>query len=473
MRNSGRSLTATLLLLLLAAGVSYAQSDSNARAVFNEALKREATLRAELQADPPPVSPAPLLQRIRTLVGAYADMSRLFPAGGQSDRALWQGALLSADAFWHFGEELDRTSALGLLAALATRFPDSPLNEDSAPHVQRLTDAYAEPPPSIRSDDDELSPVDVEPRLSPVFRDEGGGPAVDATGPDATRTGAAVREASAADAPVAAPLPADPAPPGSVAPGAAVPAPEPVGDARPVELPLEERLPRPAIARIAIDPGHGGQDHGVRAHGLTEADIVLDVALRLERLLREEPGVEVVLTRGTDTHVSIEDRMAAASRAGADLFLSLHLNAHANASTRGVETYVLGASLDAASEAVASRENAGAAASPRVPGLGRVIALSDTPDESRTLARLVQTSLFERLNRYDRHVRNLGVKQGPLVVLAGAPMPGVVVQMAFLTNADAARLLRTPAYRQQIAEGLFTGISGFRQTERAGAAGSR
>ena len=88
------------------------------------------------------------------------------------------------------------------------------------------------------------------------------------------------------------------------------------------------------VTRIVIDPGHGGHDPGAKGKGITEASLVLDVALRLEKLLLEIPGVEVVLTRRTDEFVPLPQRTAIANQENADLFLSIHANAQDRKSTR-------------------------------------------------------------------------------------------------------------------------------------------
>ena len=88
------------------------------------------------------------------------------------------------------------------------------------------------------------------------------------------------------------------------------------------------------VSRIVIDPGHGGHDPGGAVRGITEAELVLDVALRLEKLLEKVPGVEVILTRRTDEFVPLQERTAIANREGADLFLSIHANANANTRAR-------------------------------------------------------------------------------------------------------------------------------------------
>jgi N-acetylmuramoyl-L-alanine amidase len=112
-----------------------------------------------------------------------------------------------------------------------------------------------------------------------------------------------------------------------------------------------------SVSRIVIDPGHGGRDPGTVAKGLTEAALTLDVALRLEKLLQKELGVEVVLTRRTDVYVPLEERTAIANRQNADLFLSIHANSSSSGTAKGIETYFLSFASSPEAEAVAAREN--------------------------------------------------------------------------------------------------------------------
>ncbi len=152
------------------------------------------------------------------------------------------------------------------------------------------------------------------------------------------------------------------------------------------------------VSRIVIDPGHGGHDPGAQAHGVAEAELVLDVSRRLETLLRAQPGFDVVLTRRTDEFIPLEERTAVANRESADMFLSIHANASPRPSTRGIETYVLDFATNADDEALAARENATGTQTMRLlPELVKTIALSNKLDESRELARMVQTSLVRRL----------------------------------------------------------------------------
>ncbi len=217
-------------------------------------------------------------------------------------------------------------------------------------------------------------------------------------------------------------------------------------------------------SRVVIDAGHGGHDPGAVAGGVFESHIVLDVALRLEALLRGE-GFDVVLTRRDDTFVPLEQRTAIANREQGDLFLSIHVNASRNPSIRGVESYVLNFATDPDAEAVAARENAATGRTMNaLTDMVRAIALNSKLDESRSLAGFVERAMAARVDRVDPATPDHGVKQAPFVVLIGAAMPSVLVEISFLTNPQEAGLLRTDAYRQAIAEALADGLVAYQKS---------
>jgi N-acetylmuramoyl-L-alanine amidase len=222
-----------------------------------------------------------------------------------------------------------------------------------------------------------------------------------------------------------------------------------------------------SVSRIVIDPGHGGHDPGAAGKGLTEAALVLDVALRLEKLLAGVPGVEAILTRRADEFVGLQERTAIANREGADLFLSIHANASANAKAQGVETYFLNFATTGSAAAVAARENA-ASGQPMaaLPDLVKAIAMHNKVDESRDLATYVQAALVRKLGATNKNLKNLGVKQAPFVVLIGASMPSVLAEISFLTNAQDLGMVRNSSYRQRIAESLFDAIRKYQSTLR-------
>ena len=222
-----------------------------------------------------------------------------------------------------------------------------------------------------------------------------------------------------------------------------------------------------SVSRIVIDPGHGGHDPGAKGKGLTEAELVLDVALRLEKLLERLTGVEAILTRRTDEFVPLQERTAIANREGADLFLSIHANASPVPSARGIETYFLNFANTLSAAAVASRENAASGqAMSALPDFVKAIALNNKLDESKDFAAQVQRSMIERLRGANRPLKDLGVKQAPFVVLIGAAMPSVLAEISFVTNPQEAKLLRSSAYRQRIAEALLTAIRKYQTSLR-------
>ena len=227
------------------------------------------------------------------------------------------------------------------------------------------------------------------------------------------------------------------------------------------------------VSRVVIDAGHGGHDPGAQSNGLDEAELTLDVAQRLSRLLQKQPGVEVVMTRDTDVFVPLEERTAIANREGADLFLSIHANASRNPHAHGVETYFLNFATNPDAEAVAARENsASGRAMHSLPDIVRAIALNNKIDESRDFAETVQRSMVRKLATRNKQLRDLGVKQAPFVVLIGASMPSVLAEISFVTHRQEGQLLKTPAYRQQIAEALLDAVLKYQQSLKRARAGT-
>jgi N-acetylmuramoyl-L-alanine amidase len=220
-----------------------------------------------------------------------------------------------------------------------------------------------------------------------------------------------------------------------------------------------------SVSRIVIDPGHGGKDPGTVAKGLSEAALTLDVALRLEKLLQKELGVEVILTRRTDVFIPLEERTAIANRHNADLFLSIHANSSRNGDAKGIETYFLSFASSPEAEAVAARENS---ASERemhqLPDIIKAITLNNKLDESRDLAGMVQESLVTNLKKSNKDVRSRGVKKAPFVVLIGAAMPSVLAEISFITNKQELQLLKTGSYKDKIAQSLYTAVLRYRRS---------
>jgi len=213
------------------------------------------------------------------------------------------------------------------------------------------------------------------------------------------------------------------------------------------------------VSRVVIDAGHGGHDPGAHGAGIDESELTLDVALRVQKLLEKQDGIEVVMTRDTDVFIPLDERTAIANRADADLFLSIHANASRNSQAHGIETYFLNFAMNPEAEAVAARENASSGITMHaLPDIVKTIALNNKINESRDFAETVQKSMVKRLGTRNRTLKDLGVKQAPFVVLIGAGMPSVLAEISFVTNKQEGALLKTNAYRQQIAQALFDAI---------------
>ena len=213
------------------------------------------------------------------------------------------------------------------------------------------------------------------------------------------------------------------------------------------------------IGRIVVDAGHGGHDTGtIGPNGLLEKDLVLDVAMRLGKLLQSRLGAEVVYTRDDDTFIPLETRTAIANQNAADLFISIHANSSGDRSARGVETYYLNFTTSADALEVAARENAVSEKSiHELQDLVKKITLKDKIEESREFAVDVQQALY--IGLANRGLRNRGVKKAPFIVLIGANMPSILAEISFVSNPGDAKRLKTPAYRQKIAESLYRGTA--------------
>ena len=215
------------------------------------------------------------------------------------------------------------------------------------------------------------------------------------------------------------------------------------------------------IGKIVIDPGHGGHDTGtIGPNGLEEKDLVLDVSHRLGKLLETKLGSEVVYTRGDDTFIPLETRTAIANREQADLFVSVHANSSHDPDARGVETYYLNFTSSPDALEVAARENAVSEKTVyELQDLVKKIALREKIEESREFAGDVETSLHAGLATKNPGLRDRGVKKAPFIVLIGANMPSILAEISFVSNPGDEKRLRSPEYRQRIAESLYRGIA--------------
>ena len=222
------------------------------------------------------------------------------------------------------------------------------------------------------------------------------------------------------------------------------------------------------VRTIAIDAGHGGRDPGALGkNGLKEKTVTLDIAKKLAVLVKERLGCNVVMTRSKDVFIPLEQRPAIARTNGADLFVSIHVNANRKRKVRGIETYIQGLhASDADAMATAARENAMTTKKlselkNELDKILKDLSNANKDEESTQLAHAIQTSLVETTRPVQRKVMNLGVKRAFFYVLLNTDMPSILAEVGFISNPDEEKLLGQDVHRQKIAEALFQGVKKF------------
>ena len=239
--------------------------------------------------------------------------------------------------------------------------------------------------------------------------------------------------------------------------------------AAPAEQPAVPAAAQPPGITIVIDAGHGGTETGaIGSGGLQEKDATLAIARRLSAALTRNLSARVLLTRDSDSVVSLDERTALANHEKADLFLSIHANSSRANGARGSETYYLSIEAsDKLAQEVANQENqAPAPATPapgatpqRDPSLDFILwdlAQSAHLKESSELAEAIQ----EELNALSG-TQNRGIKQAPFRVLVGATMPAVLVETAFISNAEEEKKLADAAFQQSVADSIAKAVGRF------------
>ncbi len=222
--------------------------------------------------------------------------------------------------------------------------------------------------------------------------------------------------------------------------------------------------PGPGLT-IVVDPGHGGTETGaIGPGGLQEKDVTLQIAKRLASALPRGLSCRVVLTRDSDSVLSLDDRTSVANHEKADLFLSLHANSSRMPGAHGSETYYLSleASDKLASE-IANQENQpgpeGTGVSSGRRDLDFILwdmAQSAHLKESSELAEAIQAELNALSG-----TQNRGIKQAPFRVLVGATMPAVLVETAFISNPEEEKRLASATFQQSVADAVAKAVSHF------------
>jgi N-acetylmuramoyl-L-alanine amidase len=283
--------------------------------------------------------------------------------------------------------------------------------------------------------------------------------------------------ATGADPNIAAPIivhndaPRRPAPP-IARPVAFAPTenPRPVSIASPIApaaVALNEDNRQPGHFLVMIDPGHGGYDPGTESSaGVVEKDLALQIATRLKTAL-EARGIRAELTRSTDVFISLAERTRIANSAGADLFVSVHLNSSPNTDTTGIEVYYLNNTTDRATIRLARMENSGVDGygAPDASNLNYILTdlrQNYKASEAASLARLIDAQTVADLDAgLGLNVNALGAKMGPFYVLVGAHMPAVLVECGFMSNAAEATRLQSPQYQDVLARATATAVADY------------
>jgi len=227
---------------------------------------------------------------------------------------------------------------------------------------------------------------------------------------------------------------------------------------------------------IVIDPGHGGRDTGAMScNHVAEKDVTLAIAQELKGSLEAAFGCKVILTRTRDQFIALDERTRIANAAKADLFISIHANAHKDPTLSGIETYSLNFAKDQESARVAALENAPSKKTlSDLRALLQKLLLTTKTAESESLAKHVQRNIVAKLRAKGDKVRDLGVKQAPFLVLLGAEMPSVLVETAFLTNAKDECRLKDRQFQQNLVKGITAGIESYlKEIKKVAKAGER
>ena len=220
------------------------------------------------------------------------------------------------------------------------------------------------------------------------------------------------------------------------------------------------------LTKVIIDAGHGGNDPGaIGKSGLREKDVNLDIAKRLSNLLKVE-GVQAVLTRSSDKFIPLSSRVSIANKSGADLFISVHSNAARSRSLNGFEVYYVAPSVsDAKRAALTARSTSlnlkNAIFASNAQELRTILwdmiyanSRAESIELSKTLCKVMDATIDANI---------LGVKNARFQVLKGIRMPGVLIEVGFVSNLNEERLLRTDAYRQKLVQGIVESLRDYSQ----------
>jgi N-acetylmuramoyl-L-alanine amidase len=235
-------------------------------------------------------------------------------------------------------------------------------------------------------------------------------------------------------------------------------APAPVGD-----LPTFTVAPRSSIRTIVIDPGHGGEDSGVKGPGGSlEKNVVLAIARRVKATIESRLGIRVLLTRDDDGPVDADGRAAIANNNKADLLISLHANGSPRPDTKGTWIYYL--SLDRAGEDALRQSQVDREVLPVYGGGSREFALVswELAQAAHVQSSAAFAGLMDKKLRESANLQTVSVDKAGLRALAGANMPAVLIELGYLSNGDEEKRLGSSDFQSNIAQATAEAVIAFR-----------
>ncbi|KGO88512.1 N-acetylmuramoyl-L-alanine amidase [Flavobacterium rivuli WB 3.3-2 = DSM 21788] len=223
--------------------------------------------------------------------------------------------------------------------------------------------------------------------------------------------------------------------------------------------------------KVVLDAGHGGGDEGTAHNSYKEKAIVLSVALKIGKILEDEPGFNVVYTRKTDVFIELRERANIANKADADLFVSIHCNGVNAEQAQGTETFVMGLSRSKINLEVARKENSVITLekdyklkykgfNPDNPDttIGIALAQEESLNQSIILAGKIRDGFKNDLKKNDR-----GIKQIPLWVLDATAMPGVLIELGFISNKAEGAYLNSADGQEEMAKSIAKAIISYKK----------
>lgn len=222
--------------------------------------------------------------------------------------------------------------------------------------------------------------------------------------------------------------------------------------------------------KVTLDAGHGGKDTGAKYFDNKEKDLTLAVTLKVGKLLEQTPNIDLIYTRKTDEFIELRERAKIANRANSNLFISIHCNANKSPTGNGSETYVMGMSRTNMNLEVSKTENsvifleenyktAYKGFDPNNPQtlIGLQILQENNLSSSIDLANKIQNNFSNSIG-----IKNRGIKQEPLWVLDATTMPGVLIEIGFISNKSDVAILESEDGQNNIAKAIANAIISYK-----------